>query len=125
MEGYPRVRHRTKPPVSAAPASARNQSLEASDDVGYSITSKILVGLHERRRHRLNLLFEPSHNVANGAPLTRIGKALRPKVTHHSLQAKAKLAKFFAMLHAIILEIITNGSNLCFTGFHDLGFLLP
>jgi hypothetical protein len=53
------------------------------------------------------------------------GKASCPEVTHHILQAKAKVVKYFAMLDAIILKISMNGSNLCFAGFHSFGFLLP
>jgi hypothetical protein len=85
--------------------------------------NKIIVGLRELHRHRLHLLLKTSHNVIDGAPFPRIGKALYAEVTHHIPQLKAKLMKFLAILHALILNVSTNGSNLSFVGFLSLGLL--
>jgi hypothetical protein len=97
--------------------------LKQPENAGYSLTNKILVGLHECSRHQFYLLIEPSNNITDGATFPGVGKALCAELTHCIFPAKTKLVKLLAMLHTVILKVTVNGGNFSFVSFLCLGLL--
>jgi hypothetical protein len=88
------------------------------------IAHEIFIHFRESICQRFDFLVKPPDNLPDGFALPGVKKARSPKIPHCTLQIKAKVTKFLAMMHAIIFKSDVDCSNISLASFLDLGFFL-